>query len=286
MIYLLISILCSVTVGVLLKLAKRYQINLEQAVTWNYLATIILSLFFFKPQLTVANFSQINPVFVLLGLLLPTVFVILGTAVKHAGLARTDIAQRLSLLISLVAASVIFHENFDRFKETGLALGIVAIVLVMYRKSTNTNKGSWFFLLLVFLGFGCIDTLFKMVAQASLPYTTSLSLIFGISFVISLLYTTYKSAQNKVKFQFINFICGCILGIFNFGNILCYLKAHQAMASNPSTVFAAMNLGVITLGSLIGVVIFKEKLNTYNYIGLSIAMAAIVLITLSKIYAV
>jgi hypothetical protein len=35
---------------------------------------------------------------------------------------------------------------------------------------------------------------------------------------------------------------------FNFGNILFYLKAHQAFADNPSTVFAAMNMGVIILG--------------------------------------
>jgi hypothetical protein len=37
---------------------------------------------------------------------------------------------------------------------------------------------------------------------------------------------------------------------FNFGNILFYLKAHQAFADNPSTVFAAMNMGVIILGVL------------------------------------
>jgi hypothetical protein len=45
---------------------------------------------------------------------------------------------------------------------------------------------------------------------------------------------------------------------FNFGNILFYLKAHQAFADNPSTVFAAMNMGVIILGSL-GILVFKEK---------------------------
>jgi hypothetical protein len=33
-----------------------------------------------------------------------------------------------------------------------------------------------------------------------------------------------------------------LVGAFNFGNILFYLKAHQAFADNPSTVFAAMNM--------------------------------------------
>jgi multidrug transporter EmrE-like cation transporter len=58
------------------------------------------------------------------------------------------------------------------------------------------------------------------------------------------------------------------------------------MADNPSTVFAAMNMGVIVLGSLIGIFVFKEKLNRINYVGLLFALAAIVLITLAKLYAV
>ncbi|MFT5253564.1 MAG: drug/metabolite transporter (DMT)-like permease, partial [Flavobacteriales bacterium] len=71
--------------------------------------------------------------------------------------------------------------------------------------------------------------------------------------------------------------------VFNFSNILFYLKAHQAFAKNPSTVFAAMNMGVIIIGSLVGVLVFKEKLNTKNYVGLLIALIAIVLITISQI---
>ncbi|RZK12730.1 MAG: EamA/RhaT family transporter, partial [Flavobacterium sp.] len=74
--------------------------------------------------------------------------------------------------------------------------------------------------------------------------------------------------------------------IFNFGNILFYLKAHREMSENPSTVFAAMNMGVIIAGSLIGIFIFRERLSKWNYLGLGLALVAIVLITLSKIYAV
>ena len=58
------------------------------------------------------------------------------------------------------------------------------------------------------------------------------------------------------------------------------------MADNPSTVFAAMNIGVIIFGSLIGIIVFKERLSKLNYVGLVFALVAIVLITLSKLYAV
>jgi drug/metabolite transporter (DMT)-like permease len=288
MIFLILSIICSVTVGVLFKFAKRYEINIMQTVTWNYLFAIGLSIFFFKPDFSSINIQHISPIFIALGVLLPIIFLFQGLAVRNAGLAKTDIAQRLSLFLSLCAAYFLFNEHFDRLKYVGIIFGFVAIILTLYRKSnSSSSKNSFLYLLLVFLGFGIIDILFKLVSQITIfPYTTSLFIIFCISFILSLSYILYLAIIKKTKLQLINFICGCILGFFNFGNILFYLKAHRAMADNPSTVFAAMNIGVIILGSLIGILVFKERLSKFNYIGLVFALIAIILITLSKLHAV
>jgi drug/metabolite transporter (DMT)-like permease len=290
MIFLLFSIAFSVTVGVLLKLAKRYEINVLQAITWNYLFAIVLSLLFFKPAISVINGSNFNPIYVALGILLPLIFIVQAKAVLHAGLAKTDIAQRLSLFISLCAAYFLFNEQFNTLKYLGLAFGFIAIVLTLLRKKgaeTGSSSLSVTYLLLVFVGFGIIDVLFKMVSQLTeIPYTTSLFIIFCISFVFSITYLLYLFIFKKLKLQLVNFACGCILGLFNFGNILFYLKAHQAMAESPFVVFATMNIGVIIIGSLIGVFAFKEKLTKLNYIGLFLALIAITLITFSKIYAI
>ena len=288
MIYLALSIICSVTVGVLLKLAKRYEINVMQAVTWNYLFAIVLSAIFFKPDVSSLSTSNFSWIFPALGILLPSIFLFQGIAVRQAGLARTDIAQRLSLFISLCGAYFLFNDSFDRLKYVGLIFGFVAIILTMYRKSEGaSSKNAWLYLLLVFVGFGVIDVLFKLLSQiTAMPYTTSLFIIFCICFALSLAYILYLASIKKTKLQLINFICGCVLGFFNFGNILFYLKAHQAMSENPSTVFATMNMGVIVLGSMIGIFIFKERLTKLNYLGLVLALAAIILITLSKLHAV
>lgn len=290
MIFLILSIACSVTVGVLLKFAKRYQINVMQAVTWNYLFAIVLSFIIFKPAISDITLAHIHPTYLALGILLPTIFVVQARAVFHAGLAKTDIAQRLSLFISLCAAYFLFNEQFDGYKRIGLVFGFAAIVLTLMRKKDvaqeSTGK-SVIYLLFVFLGFGCIDVFFKMVSQiTAISYTTSLVIIFGIAFILSLIYLSYLTVTKRIKLQLINLICGCILGLFNFGNILFYIKAHKAMAESPFVVFASMNIGVIVLGSLIGVLIFKEKLSKLNYLGLLFALIAIILITLSKIYAV
>lgn len=288
MVYLVFSIICSVTVGVLFKLARRYQINLAQAITWNYLFAILLSLMCFKPDFSSLTTANISSVHWALGILMPFIFIFLGLSVRNAGLARTDIAQRLSLFISLSAAYFLFNEDFDRYKEVGIVFGFAAIIFTMYRKSDRvSSKRSWFYLLMVFIGFGTVDVLFKMVSQITvIPYTTSLFVIYCIAFVLSMLYLLYLVWRKKTKLQLVHFFCGCILGIFNFGNILFYLRAHKEMANNPSTVFAAMNMGVIIAGTLIGIFVFREKLSRWNYIGLALALVSIILITLSKIYAV
>lgn len=285
MIYLILSVICSVTVGVLLKLAKRYEINVAQAITWNYLFAIGLSLLFFRPSVQSITLSSLNSLHLILGILLPAVFIFLALSVRHTGLARTDIAQRLSLFISLIAAYFMFKEDYSLLKYCGIAVGFVAILLTLYRESsTAVSAKQWVYPLLVLVGFGIIDVSFKSISQyTSLPYTTSLFVIFCLSFLLSIGYVSYLAIVGKTKLQIINFVCGCILGLFNFGNILFYLKAHRAMASDPSTVFAAMNMGVIIGGSLIGILVFKEKLNKLNYLGLLLALVAIVLITLTQL---
>ena len=288
MIFLMISIICSVTVSVLLKLARRYKISVVQAVTWNYLFAAGLACFFFRPSVNDLTIVNVNSTLVILGILLPTIFWFLAASVRNIGIVKTDIAQRLSLFIPILAAYFLFGDQFSLLKIAGLVVGFLAIILTLAKKSDqSSDKHNWLYPLVVFVGFGLIDVLFKQVAQLkSIPYTTSLILVFGISFVVAMAGTAYWRFVKKEKIQLVNFFCGAVLGFFNFFNILFYLKAHRAMADQPSTVFTAMNLGVIIAGTLVGLLIFKEKLSRLNYIGLFLAAVAIVLITLSQLNAV
>lgn len=288
MIYIILSIFCSVTVAILLKLAKRYRISIIQAVTFNYLTALILCFLFFKPEVKLITSAAPWSVYVVLAILLPTIFLFLAASVKNLGIVKTDIAQRLSLFIPILAAYFIFKENFNQLKFIGLGVGFIAIFLTFSRKTDLAKeKNNWLYPITVFIGFGVIDVLFKQIAlYKEIPYTTSLFTVFCLSFIVSLTIVIAMVLTKKIKLQLVNIACGFVLGLFNFGNILFYLKAHQALAKNPSTVFAAMNLGVIVVGSLIGIIVFKEKLTKLNYIGIVLAIAAVVLITLSQLNAV
>ncbi|WP_029285007.1 DMT family transporter [Pedobacter sp. R20-19] len=284
MIYIVLSVICSVTVAVLLKLAKRYQINIIQAVTVNYFTALSLCFLFFKPDVQLLTTSAPWPIYIALAILLPSIFLVLAASVKKLGIVKTDIAQRLSLFIPILAAYFIFKEGFNEYKLIGLAIGFLAIILTFVRKSDQEATAKhWIYPIAVFIGFGVIDVLFKQIAlYKDLPYTTSLFMVFALAFVVSMAIVIFMVITRKTKLQLVNLACGLILGFFNFGNILFYMKAHKAMAENPSTVFAAMNMGVIVVGSLIGIFIFKEKLSKLNYVGIFLALVAVIFITLSQ----
>src|ERR1700712_1402692 len=125
MFYIFLSICCSVTVSVLRKLAKRYQIDVYQAITWNYSAAIFLTWAFFRPQLVNLQDAPIVT-FLSLGILFPSLFIIIATSVKLTGIVRTDVAQRLSLFIPVMAAFLMFGEKPNVIKIIGIAIGFVA----------------------------------------------------------------------------------------------------------------------------------------------------------------
>ncbi len=197
------------------------------------------------------------------------------------GIVKTDAAQRLSLFIPILAAWLIFGENFNALKIIAFGIAFPTLLLVLAKPSENT-KNKWIYPAVVLVGFGVIDILFKQISlYTNLPYTTSLFIVFILALSIMTAVVGFE-IFNKAKLNFKSLLFGGLVGIFNFGNILFYLKAHQAFVENPSTVFAGMNMGVIIIGSLIGIFIFKEKLSKINYAGLFLALVAIVLILLSQ----
>ena len=279
MLYVFISICFSVAVSVMFKLAKRYHIDVYQAITWNYSVTIVLTWLFLKPQLNQLADAPLG-LLGLLGLLLPLLFVIIAASVKSNGIVRTDAAQRLSLFIPIAAAFLLFNEKATTARLIGLIIGIVAVIcLIPWKKQTQDRKAganSWAHLLGVFFGLGVIDVLLKQVSQLTIG--TSLFIVYTIAFIIALIGLFYQVLKKTMRFSWPHILIGWVLGIANFGNILFYIKAHQSLAKNPSIVFASMNVGVIILGTLTGVIIFKEKLSLFNRIGLLLAILAIFVI--------
>jgi len=282
MISLIISILCSVSVGVLFKYIKaKTQINIF-LITINYLCAIFATYICFRPEIDFSHVAY-NSYTISLSVLLPLVFILLSLSIHHSGIIKTDIAQRISLVIPVACSYWIFNETIPAFRWIGIITGFIALFFIL-NKGRSSNRTNPVYLVFVFLGYGIIDVLFKEVAlQRSIPYTIALFYIFCGCFIFASLITVLSFLKKKLIIQKSTVFYGLLLGLFNFLNIYFYLKAHQAFAKNPTTVFAGMNFGVILVGTLIGAFYFKEKLSKKNMLGLVLAVIAIILVVLSQL---
>ena len=277
---LIIAVLCSVAVSVLLKIARKRNIIIQQAIAFNYIVALSLSWFLLKPDFKGLEFtdfiaqSENTPIFLALGILLPSVFIIMSKAVEFAGIVRSDAAQRLSLFLPILAAFLIFHETLSQSKAIGIMLAFVGLFSLLSKPNQQQSAvdfrgvlglvGVWF-------GYGIIDILFKQVAKSGGAFPTTLFIAFSLAACIMFIYLLFKRTQWNVA----SFVGGIILGVLNFFNILFYIKAHQSFGSNPTLVFAGMNIGVICLGTITGALIFKETISKVNWLGIVFSLSAI-----------
>ena len=275
---LIASVCCSVAVSILLKLARRHDIHVAQAIAVNYVMAAGLCLVLLDPQPA----SLLEPdtpwwILVALGLLLPTIFLAMAGAVRHAGIVLSDAAQRLSLFIPLLASFLIFGEALSASKLWGVGLALLALVCLVAKPRSQNGSGdttatSVALLLSVWLGYGVIDILFKQMAKSGAAFPSSLL----ASFVLAGIMIFGYLLLNRTRWSRRNVLAGVILGLLNFGNIYFYIRAHQVFSQNPTLVFSTMNIGVISLGALVGAGFFKEKLRWWNVAGIALAIGAIV----------
>ena len=235
------------------KLRARKISLLNKPLRFNYIVAISLSYFLLKPDFKGLEFTEYlaqsdsTPIFLALGILLPTVFIIMSKAVEFAGIVRSDAAQRLSLFLPIVASFIIFHETLSQPKIVGIILAFIGLFCILNKsneQSAVTFKGV-LGLIGVWFGYGTIDILFKQVAKSGGAFPTTLFIAFSLAACVMFLYLFLKRTQWTVP----SFIGGIILGVLNFFNILFYIKAHQSFGQNPTLVFAGMNIGVICLGT-------------------------------------
>ena len=282
MMYLMIAVLCSVAVSVLLKVLRQKNIDIRQTIVAGYPVAFLLTWFLLKPDISgVSELGGAWAIIIALGVLLPAVFIILGRAIESVGMVATDAAQRLSLIIPIVAAFLLFGEVLTGTRIFGLALGFLALGALIYRPQqgqvSKQVKYMPLWLFGVWAGYGIIDILFKQVAKQGSAFPLTLFVTFGLAGLLLFVYLLI----TRVRWQSKALAAGLLLGALNMGNIYAYIRAHQVLSESPSIVFTGMNVGVIAVATLIGVGVFKEQLNRVNIVGLLLAICCVAVLFLA-----
>ncbi|WP_201582580.1 DMT family transporter [Psychrobacter immobilis] len=282
MLYLTIAVLCSVAVSVLLKILRQRDIDIRQTIVAGYPVAFLLTWFLLKPDISgLSLLGSAWGIIIALGVLLPAVFIILGRAIAAVGMVATDAAQRLSLIIPIVAAFLLFGEVLTGTRIFGLVLGFLALGALVYRPQsggiTKQARQTPLWLLGVWAGYGIIDILFKQVAKQGSAFPLTLFVSFGLAGLLLFIYLLI----TRVRWQGNALMAGVLLGALNMGNIYAYVRAHQVLSESPSIVFTGMNVSVIAEATMIGVGVFKERLNRINIVGLVLAICCVAVLFLA-----
>lgn len=283
MIYLLLSILSSTAIFVVFKLFKKYEVNILQGIVVNYFTACFLGLLLYKGQINPTEIIQTSwfiPAIVL-GFLFIAIFNVMALTAQKNGLSVASVASKMSVVMPVIFGIVVFKESVGAQKIIGIIFALVAVYLTSVKQKGNVVLTQSIYLpIILFLGSGIIDTSINYFApDDNIPLFSATIFAFAAMIGILLLFGRLVKSNNKFKLKSIPF--GIALGFVNYCSIHFLLLALRVENTESSTLFTINNIAILALSTLIGLVLFKEKISNKNWIGIILALISILLVTLA-----
>ena len=300
MIYLILAIVFSTGVFVAMRLFERFHLDNHQALMWNYVFASTTGFLMCKQFDTPAQLVA-EPWFglsIVTGFWFIFTYLLMTASTQRSGVTVTSLSSKLSVVLPTLAGVILFHERLNFVATMGIVLALVALVLVVGGKKgdamkgdamkgdainrVSTGNGLLISLLPVFIffGTGTGDILMKLTEQrnGSDDMGFMIAFIYFIALLFGILIVAYDLIRGRSKWQWKSALGGIGLGVINFFSTY---SVYNAMRCFDNVVlFPIYNIGVVSLTALVGWLLFKEKLNWKNYLGLAIAIIAVILITL------
>ena len=261
--------------------------NTLQAIVMNYITAFFLGLALSSKPFKLSEIVESSWFFgaIGLGILFIIIFNIMAIVSQRNGLSVASVATKMSVVIPVVFGIYVYDESTGLQKLFGIILALFAVVLVSIKPKSNVRlKHNLLFPFLVFLGSGIIDTSIKYletfyIENKGIPLFSAT--IFGCAAIIGLIILTIKKLKGQLKFNRLSLLGGFVLGIVNYASIYYLIKALDYESLESSTIFTVNNVAIVMLSGLVGLILFKEKLSSKNWLGVGVAILSILLVTLA-----
>lgn len=281
MTHIALVILISSLIFVTFKLFNRYQIDNFQAITVNYVVASILGFIIAGSQF---NYSSIIEkswfvYAIIIGFIFIFTFLLFALSSQKAGVAITAVFSKMSVIIPVIAGTLLFSETLNLLKILGIVFTLAAFILIFYKKEKNKIQLSIIILpILIFFANGFIDTFLKYVEFNHIAgdYTLFLTTGFMTACIIGVIISAFKYFKTKKKFSKPTILGGVILGILNYTTTYFLFLAMSQFQSN--VLFPITNIGIVMLSALFGLILFREKLSKTNWAGILLSILAILMI--------
>jgi drug/metabolite transporter (DMT)-like permease len=183
----------------------------------------------------------------------------------------------------MIFSILFYHEPISLQKVIGFVLAISAVLLSIYKDQKDTIQRKYLWLpILLFFSAGTVDSLVKYAQEEYLTLGGQemfSTLLFAIAAISGLIVLLVKKQNFKSLFQAKVLIGGILLGLVNFGSLHFLIASLNHSEFDSSIVFSIINIGIVSISVLIGIGVFREKLNKINLLGILLAIIAIFILT-------
>jgi drug/metabolite transporter (DMT)-like permease len=291
MIFLALSIIASTLIFVIFRLFASYNINTLQAIVVNYFVACSCGVIGYQNSIELSAIPQYNWFYytLALGALFIIVFNLMAITTQHNGLSVVSVATKMALVIPIAFGLWYYKEPLGTSKAAGIVLALIAVYLVAVKKDSSIilQKKNLVFPVLVFLGSGLIDTSLNFLQNDFITDKSLIPLfsstIFLTAGVIGIMVLVAQKIKGVLVLEFKNIIAGIVLGIPNYFSIYFLVKALRSNLFDSSGIFTINNVGIVIISTLLGIVFFKEQLSVKNWIGITLAVISIALVSLATL---
>lgn len=303
MIYLLIAILCGALFSAIFKICQRQGISTLWVILFNYITGAVVSWGSLFIGAATTGAAVVNPFihsWVWLGLLQGALFLggfaMMSGCTMFCGVALTNVAARSSLILPVIFSWLLLSQPAPAWLP--VILVIVSLMLIALANGTEKKdrengkkvlfvRRPWFVMLMVFLFYGISDFSLKLVQNSvstqcqtdGTPIENSLSALTGTIFLMAALLciviVVIRPKGKRPTYSMRGILAGIVLGLANLSCTACMLRSLNVLPTG--TFYPLYNIGVVLVGMFAGVVLFKERLHPLQYVGLFVALVAILL---------
>ncbi len=263
----------------LFKVFDRREVPLLPAIAVNYVTAVIAGLIVAPPwkagDLTGLWLPSIG-----LGCFFVINFYFTGLSTQRAGVAATTVASRMSLVLTVIAAVLLYDEEPDFLGWLGIACAIAGVVLASLVKDPGSLRGSWKLPVVIFFGNAVIDIGINWMQRTRLDATNEEvfpTMTFMSAAVVSFALALRREGRAVFKRTSV-WIGGTVLGLVNYAALVMIVKALSKGGFPASSFYPLMNVGVILIGTIASMILFKERLRSMQFVGIAFAIVALVLI--------
>lgn len=306
MAYLAAAIIFASLFSVIFKISQNKGIDTRQVIFFNYSTAVLVSCVgmaarLFSGEAIQSDYSLHSSscaYAVVEGILFALGFILMDRSVWRSGVALTTVSARASLILPVIFSWAFLAQSAPAWLPVGIVL--VSLLLIILPAESQEHPGAKLtgkteaqrrrrVLLVLFLVFVCLGTSDFMMKVAQQSVSTHLAenasaethidsltaLIFVAASLAALVYCLTSKSFKKHPVRWKSLLMGVLLGVVNLIGTSCSLRALAVLSTG--LYYPIYNIGIVLVSTLVGVLLFKERIKWIQFVGMAMAVAAILL---------